>query len=72
MKFAHIFAVSIICFILILDGCCGRIDKEEEVVYALISAFFCGMFFGELFINYMHERYTRELFGAAWEDIHLK
>ena len=65
MKFSHIFVVSIICFILIFDAGCGRIDKEEKVVYALISAFLCGMFFGELFINYMHKRYARELFGAA-------
>ena len=70
MKFSHIFVVSIICFILIFDACCGRIDKEEKVVYALISAFLCGMFFGELFINYMHKRYARELFGAAWEKLH--
>ena len=69
MKFSHIFAVSIICFILIFDGCCGKTDKEEKVVYVLISAFFCEMFFGELFVNYMNKRYTRELFGAAWEKL---
>ena len=70
MKLSHIFVVSIICFILIFDSCCGRIDKEEKIVYALISAFLCGMFFGELFINYMHKRYARELSGAAWEKLH--
>ena len=67
MKFSHIFAVSIICFILFFDACYGRIDKEEKVVYSLISAFLCGMFFGEVFVNYTKKRYVRKLFEAAWE-----
>ena len=56
MRAAFVFTFGVICVKLLFDAFMGSIDKEEKVIYALVSAFFCGMFFGELLLIFKQRR----------------
>ena len=62
MRCAFVFAFGIICIKLLFDAFMGSFDKEEKTVYALISAFFCGMFFGKLLLTYRQRRAVQHIF----------
>ena len=61
MKAAFVFAFGVICIKLLFDAFMGSIDKKEKAVYSLISASFCGMFFGELLLAYRQRRHIQHI-----------
>ena len=61
MKAAFVFGFTVICIKLLFDTFMGSIDNEEKAIYAIVFAFFCGMFFGELLLIYrQHKCYQDE------------
>ena len=56
MRSAFVFGFAVICIKLLFDAFMGSINKEETAIYAIVSAFFCGMFFGELLLIYRQNR----------------
>ena len=62
MRAAFVFGFAVICIKLLFDAFMGLIDKEEKAIYAVVSAFFCGMFFAELLLIYRQNRRFQDEF----------
>ena len=64
MAFSYLFAASVIFLILICDGCSGKIDNKEKVVYSLACSFFCGALTANIILSWLRKRTIEKLFGG--------
>ena len=71
MRIAFAIFLGIICLKLIFDLYMERVTKEGQETYAIIAAFFTGLFFGEILFGFLQERKRRQQIKKYFGDLKL-
>ena len=69
MRIAFAIGFGIICLKLIFDLYMSRDQKEEQKIYAIMAAFFCRMFFGEILFGFLQERKRRRAIEEYFRNL---